>query len=64
MLRLFLPLPSALLFLMLAACQPNAGIDTEAVASPAQVELTDHAVQRCPRCGWIESKREGAWESA
>ena len=29
-----------------------------AVAPPAQVELTVDAVGRCPRCGWIESKRE------
>jgi hypothetical protein len=56
--RLFLPVLPALFLLMLAACEPQAGIDTEAVAPPAQVELAVHAVQRCPRCGWIESKRE------
>jgi len=36
-----------------------AGYELEvAVAPPAQVELTLGAVRRCPRCGWIESKRE------
>jgi hypothetical protein len=50
--RLFLPVGSALL-LMLAACQPYAAADTEADAP-----LADHAVQRCARCGWIESKRK------
>ena len=33
-------------------------IDAQAVALPALVELTVHAAQRCPHCGWIESKRE------
>jgi hypothetical protein len=33
------------------------GIDASGVL-PAQVELTVHAVRRCPHCGWIESKRE------
>lgn len=53
-----MPVLPALFLLMLAACQPNAGIDTQAVAPPAQIELAVHAVQRCPHCGWIESKRE------
>jgi hypothetical protein len=38
---------------MLTACQLIAEVDAEAVAP-----LTVHAVQRCPQCGWIESKRE------
>lgn len=36
-------------------------IDAQAVALPQRVdlkELTINAARRCPRCGWIESKRE------
>jgi hypothetical protein len=51
--RLFPPVVSALLLLMLAACRPTAEVDTQADAP-----LADHAVRRCAQCGWIESKRE------
>jgi hypothetical protein len=49
--RLLLPAGPAL-FLLLAACQPPAGLETEAEAT-----LAHHAPRRCPDCGWIESKR-------
>ena len=33
------------------------GVGARADTPPAQVEPAVHAVQRCPHCGWIESKR-------
>ena len=35
-----------------------ANIDADAVALPAQAELTVRGVRRCLNCGWIESKRK------
>ena len=34
------------------------GVDARADAPLAQAEPAVHAVPRCPRCGWIESKRQ------
>jgi hypothetical protein len=51
---------TAALVLLGAACERDRTprIDAQAIALPALVELTLRKVPRCPRCGWIESKRE------
>jgi hypothetical protein len=36
----------------------STGVSVRADAPPARGELAVHAVQRCPHCGRIESKRE------
>ena len=60
---LFLPLLSVLLLfgaagIVLDVAWVPGGTRIDARDAPAQVELTAHAARRCPRCGWIESKRE------
>ena len=56
MYRAFTLLLSALLLPALAGCE--AAIGDEAAALLAPVEVPVRVAQRCPHCGWIESKRE------
>ena len=54
--RAFTPLLSLLLLPALVAC--DGGIAGEAAALLAPAEVPVRETRRCPRCGWIESKRE------
>jgi hypothetical protein len=61
--RLLVPVLSSLLLMMLAACETTTSGGAvadrpQAVAQPAPADPAVRAVQRCPHCGWIESKRK------